>query len=530
MKHPKRILALLLCALLLTGMLSPCAAAAAPPLSITSEGGKRGDTAVVEIRLDDLSLGVAGGHFKLSYDAANLTVISAVAGEAAAGCLTTSNLHYTDSSIRFTFSSMDALTTGGVLLRVTFRIGKDAPLGALALNLTDVKLFDCNAATVSRVGASGTLDVHSVSLRVGSQSCLPGQSVSLPLRIDGKLAPSGGEFEVHFDERLLTAGAVKAAQKLSGNAINLSYQDPGGGCVKVSWASAGQVSGDEELCSIVFAVNELASGDAHVSLENVRFFDENGTKMDCSAAEPGVISVIRDYNAQPTLYMVGGKLDGKTATVQVAVDGAGLVCGGTVRIGFDPQKVKLMDLTKKMPYAVTNPDTVDGVTDCILVSWAQDVPALDKQPILELQFELLSDDIAELIYSDVTLLDQNGLAMSDIRVHSGEIGVAAQLQTPVTDLSVLESGMHLHATLYDAAFCDDQKKTQDVRYILAYYQDGKTVTTQIPSDSVVFDAFGVAVLSADIGSDIGNEVQLFFLNADGSMRPMCSAVKVQLAD
>ena len=70
------------------------------------------------------------------------------------------------------------------------------------------------------------------------------------------------------------------------------------------------------------------------------------------------------------------------ATVQIAVDGAGIVCGGKFRFSFDAEQVTLVEMTRKMGCVAVNPETPEGGASSFLVSWAEDVKTWALQQAL----------------------------------------------------------------------------------------------------------------------------------------------------
>jgi len=529
MKKLQRLLALMLCALtLLTSIPVVAAAAEESKLSIATVGGRRGETVTVTVDLNQVN-GIAGGAFNIRYDSTVLTLVKAEAGSALSGRTCTINDHYAKDLVRVSFAGTVPLNAAGTLLTMQFRISEAAPLGQTVLTAENVKLYDVDASVVTRIGEAGAVEVQSITIAIGSESCLPGQAVSLPVTVGGPLAPSGGEFEIHYNTRMLTGGTVKAADKLGNVGINLSYNVfKEEGYVKVSWAAAQPVSQLGELCTVIFSVDDSAAGDTAVTVKNVKFFDENAKRMDYNEPQNGTVTVVTSYNTNPILYVVGGQLaeDGKTATVQVAVDGAGLVCGGTFTLRYDTALCTLNKLTVVKSCVATNPETSAAVNGQIRASWAEDRSALDNETILELEFTLLNGQSVPLELSDVVLKNKNGLTMLGTQVHSGAIGIRSDVQAPITAVQNTEDAVLLNTTLYDAQFCGEEK-TAGAQFILAAYTGGKMHSTSVPSEPVTFDHNGIAQISLELPfEDTVDHVSLFVLDTEGNMRPLCENAQI----
>lgn len=536
MKILKRFGAALLClCLLLTAVPAALAADEESVLTVGTAGGQRGDTVTLAVTLNAVN-GIAGGGFNIVYDPAVLTLVSASAGEAMAGTLCNINPHYDEKTVRVSFAGTSPLAAAGTLLTVTFKIRADAALGESPVKAEKVKFIDVEAETVASGSEDGAVTVRFVAMSLTKAECLAGQSVKLDVLLDGELAPCGGEFELRYDPDTLAAGSVKQEAKLGGVAFNLSAGvDNEAGVLKVSWAATEPAPPPGRLCTVIFQTADTASGDLAVSFANVKFFNADGARIDYSAPTDGGIKIISDYNEIPTLYMVGGVLDEETgeATVQLAVDGAGVVCGGKFRFSYDPAQVTLLEMTRKMGCVAVNPETVDGADGNFLVSWAEDSPALDNEAVLELRFRLLGDAAAPLTITDAMLKDAGGMNLTDVEgnpsfmVHSGKIGVRCGLQAPVSNVVREDDSVTVNAVLYDAMYCSDDR-TDSVRIILAGYSGGKFISSELPAEAIEFDEFGVAHLTLDteLPADM-DMLRVFFVDAEGNFVPMCGTIDIQ---
>lgn len=519
--------ALLCCLLLLSLVPAPARAAGESTLAVGQASGARGDTVTLEVALDAVN-GIAGGSFNVVYDPAGLSLLSAAAGVGGG----TVNTHYADGTVRISFARTAALPQPGTLLTLTFRIAGTAPLGQLPVRLDKVRFYDENAETVTVLTEDGGVSALAVGLTLSSDRCLPGQAVKLEVALTGGLYPAGGEFTLSYNPRLLSAGSVKAEAKLGDVPLNLSYAvDDTQHVIRVSWAAGEAVGALGRLCTVIFAVDEHAAGDTEVSFQSVKFYDHNGAHMDALPSVGGVVTVAEHWKEQPSIYVVGGKrADDGTAVVLVAVDGAGEVCGGEFTLTFDTEKCELLDMTPKMACVAVNPTDAAQVDGSLRASWAEDSPALDNETVLQLTFRMKTDAAAELRISDAVLKDKDGRSIADIMVNGGQAGLSSSLQPPVAELVNKEDAVGIRATLYDAKFCGEEK-TDTATVILASYVGGKFCTAEIPEDAIRFDHNGIAHLTVDMAPDAGaDQMQLFILDADGAMTPMCDKVCIELSD
>lgn len=521
-----RLIAALLCLFLLLPLApTPARAEGESTLAVGTVGGARGDTVTLEVVLDAVN-GIAGGSFTVVYDSAALVLLDAVPGIAGG----TVNKHSAENAVRISFAGTSPLQTPGCLLSLTFRISDAAPLDLLPVTLDKVRFYDVEASEVAVQTADGGVNALAAGLELSSDRCLPGQAVKLEVTLAGGLHPAGGEFYIRYNPRLLAAGSVKAEQKLGNVQINLSYSiDEERHLLHVSWAAGEAIDALGRLCTVIFAVDESAAGDTEVRIEGQKFYSESGARMDALPPVNGIITVVDHWKEQPMIYVVGGKRsDDGTAVVQVAVDGAGEVCGGQFSLTFDPEKCELQTMTPKMGCVATNPSDVASVSGSIQVSWAEDSPALDNETVLELTFRMKTEAAAELSISDAVLKDKLGATISGIVANGGMIGLSSCLQPPVAEIVNTESSAEIRATLFDAQFCGNAK-TSAATFILAFYSGEQFRTVTVPKESISFDHNGIAHLSVDAATDSGaDRLQLFILDASGTMSPMCDKVCVDL--
>jgi hypothetical protein len=323
---------------------------------------------------------------------------------------------------------------------------------------------------------------------------------------------------------------VKAEAKLGDVVISVSantnYAD---GVVKVSWAASEPVTELGKLCTVIFGVKETASGNTSVTLENVKFFDENANLLDGQYIN-GSVNVTQLENTEATLYVVGGALrKDNTAVVQVAVDGAGTVCGGKFTLNYDAEKCKLLEAQVVKQSAAVNPKNAEEATGKLTVSWAGYSPSLDNETILELTFHVTGEDAVELSLTDVALKDMNGKTIN-ATLRNGKIGVRGSVQTPVTEVVNTEEKVVVTATLYDAQFCDEENRTESAWVICAGYVDGKMKTVSVPSSAVTFDQNGIATVTIELNEQLADmtNMQLFTVSGTENMAPLCEKVQINL--
>ena len=520
-----RLFSLLLCAALALALLPAPSRAAAPTLSVGTVSAGRGDEAVVEISLSRVN-GVAGGSFTAVYDPDALTLLGAEAGVGGG----TVNTRYADNAVRLSFAGTAALKKAGTLLTLRFRVRGDAEPGLSAVTLERARLYDVNASPVEVTASSGGVKIPAVLLAVSSGRGIPGQSVKLDILLEEGLLPAGGRFDISYDPKVLSPGSVKAEPALGGVPVDLSWSaDEGAAAIRVSWASASSAGAPGKLCTVIFSVTEDASGETAVRLEGLKCFGEDGGPVACLPSADGTVTVERDYSSQPMLYIVGGRLeqDG-SATVEIAVDGAGEVCGGSFSLAYDTGKCRLTELTTVMDCAAVNPASPGEAAGTLKVSWAGDSPSLDNETVLRLRFEMLSEDPSPLELSAVVLKDRAGKGVEDAVTVCGKAGIKADLQAPVAELVDDNGSLELRAMLFDAAFCGGDA-TGSARVMAVASSGGRFAGAVLAPYAAEFDHNGIARVTLDVSSaaDAGT-LSLLLTDADGNMIPMCEKTELKI--
>ena len=525
MKQMKHLLLLLLCAALILGGLPVWAAAGEPGVCVTSVAGRRGETVTVEVKISQMEQ-VAGGGFNLTYDPSQLTLLAVDKGALMTGMTSQINPNYRDDQARITFACPMPKTLDGVLVQVRFKISESADFDRIPITLDTLRLYNKEAANIPAVNTPGSVTVQAATLRMSNASCLAGQAVKLDVMLEGTETPCGGKFDIVYNSRMLTGGSVKEEVKVGDVGISLSWHiDEAAGRIKVSWAASEPVTETGKLCTVIFAVAETASGSTDVTFENAKFLDENTSELDLTEPKAGTVTVVDLYNPEPTLYVVGGSIDeNNRAVVNVALDGAGLVCGGRFNLSFDTTLCTLLEAKPMMDCVAINAQTEGSLR----VSWAEDSPALDHETVLQLVFQMPKNVFGvPLNLTGVVLKDSDSATVKDPVVHSGAAGIAEALQVPVVETRTTNDAVEVELTLYDAKFCSEDKTDSVSALVASYDENGKFLGAYIPESTDTFDSNGIARLSISLpdGMD-ADDITVFILDASNTCNPLAKSVSL----
>lgn len=519
-----RIAALLLCVAVLMAALPIIAVAEEPALQVSQTAGRRGDEVEITVSLREI-IGIASGGLNVVYDSDALTLLSAETGAALTGTSAIVNTTYTASSVRLTFAGTNALSQAGEVLSLRFRINSSASFGLHAVTLANVKLMDVDSQVVLSSGGSGGVSVQSISVGLSSTVCTQGQDASLDLSLSGELLPSGGELELHYDTACLSAAAVQNETAIGGTPITLlSNVDTEKGIIHISWMAVNPIAVMGKLCSLAFTAGEGATGSTEVTFADANFFDENGRELELNATEKGTISIEEATVSPPMLYMLGGQRasDG-TATVRLVMDGAEIVCGGSMVLNYDESLCTPIAVASKSDAITTNPADVLNADGQLALAWAHLSPPQEKECLIEIQFTMLSDTASPLEITDVDVNDKNGDALA-VEVYSGKIGITGELQKPIVSMADVTS---LTGVLLDAELCDSSA-IKDATIIMAYFKDGQFLSTEIIYNQIVAYDNGVYCFNLTIAKPKeADQLKLFLVQTDGSFAPVSENYTLQ---
>lgn len=169
----KRLIALVLTALLSISVLLPVYADAAPTISMESISAKAGDTVTLKLSVSG-NPGVSALVLTLKYDSAVLTQTGVANGQL---------FESMESGLNLVFSSMSEVTSDGTLATVTFAVSGNAS-GSYPVRVIVREACNAAAEDVSFAAVDGTVNVSNdgvFSVRVNgvSQNVRPGDTLAI---------------------------------------------------------------------------------------------------------------------------------------------------------------------------------------------------------------------------------------------------------------------------------------------------------------------------------------------------------------
>ena len=525
-KRKQGALLWLLSALLCLTLCIPAGAAGTTGalLFVENGGAARGETFAMAVTLAG-GAGVWGGNLDVTYDPAALTLVSVEAGELLSGALFQCNPNYTDHSARVSFAASAALEGDGTVCVLTFRVREEAPLTDTRVSLENARLYDNNAEACAVTTVSGQAAVWYSGLAVRSVEAVRGQSVRVALDLTGELDPAGGSFTIVYDPDQMTAGTVVASSLLKG--YSLVSNETTKGRIQVTWAGTYPLKERGTLCTITFHISQEAVGDPEIGVENLRAYDENATALD-TVAQGGSVTLLTPTEDSPKLWLVGGAIDPEnlTASVNVVLEGRGVICGGQFTLTYPTDRCTLISHQIQMGSGVVNDETAGR----LVVSWADATPAAESQVLLHLEFQVDAVSAVSLELAQATMLKSDGAAVSNVDIRNGKLLPGSLIyQAPAVDsaeVTVNGAGTAVEAVL-DLASAQDltalvSYSAEDAPSLLvAFYEDGRMKTLSRQEFSVEMDKNGIAQITVSAScAGTADRFRVFLLGEGGTLLPL----------
>ena len=505
----KRLFPLLLVLTLLLTLCTPFALAEGRVLSITSASGRAGETVSVQVHLTG---SVYSGRFELTYDPNELELLQ-WSGIDGAICVFN---HEQDGLLLMTFVSTTALENTS-LCTLQFRVSAATPETGSALTLKSFRLYDETGASVPATAEKGGISRSTARLTLSREQTAERQSVRMAIRLEGELAPAGGNFTLQYDPGCLRLASVL---KLHPSVELLTWNEPEPGTVRVSFSGTQPLSAGE-LCAAVFRTVGTAGDTSAVTLTDVRMYDTDGKSLDASA-EDGSVDVVLPSDRAPKLWAVGGAIqpDG-SAVVSVVLQGRGVVCGGDFTLTYDQSLSVQADAAGVCQ--------INAEPGRIRAGFASTTPVADQIALFKLIIQNAAPGAIDL--SDVVLRDDSGnrIAVVDVRptTLSRTSSAAAFAGTLLADTSASQTQYLLDVDVSDMRAGTPEARTEFTCLLVLYNSDGQLEGLSIQKIAAADSGVNELTLTAS-ASEVPAYAKVFLLSDASSCLPLCGALQAAL--
>jgi hypothetical protein len=139
------------------------------------------------------------------------------------------------------------------------------------------------------------------TLSLGSTTAPPGGETNLPIQAHGATNVGAVQFEITYDDTLLTPLKVEASSLAPNALVEFNADTPGRLAIGV--VTVAPINGDGPLVSVRFKVNATQGQVIPLTLENAQAWDETSLLDMLVTTEPGQITVASD---QTVYYLLIG--------------------------------------------------------------------------------------------------------------------------------------------------------------------------------------------------------------------------------
>lgn len=510
----KKVLQSCLALLIAVRLLLPMSAAGAGSLTVSHVSGRQGETAVVEVRLDNGD--ICGGRFVLNYAGDELELISADKAGSYPGFV---NPKPEKNQILVSLASTSVLESQA-LLTLTFRILADTSAEGSAITVSEARFYgEDNQSTAATITA-GSVTRDCAWLRLDSAETVAGQAARVEVSLSGGLLPAGGQFSILYDASVVKPTAVLPMEAAENTAVVSNLSVPGK--VMVSFAGTENLE-NGCLCAVIFTAVGAAESGTELALADICLRDAEEQILD-HAVTVGSVSIVVPQESDPKLWVVGGAIESDGgATVSVVLQGRGKVCGGQFSLSFDPA----MDAE-----VIAGEDvTAKAENGTVKLSWAGVAPETDTRTLLTVRFSSPVEGKPISFGSDVRLYDGSDNWITSVDIRPAVI-TASSVVTAVVDEVKVESSSGRSEVTVDVDLADinfyTAEQTERVVPMLALYE-GSRMTALVKADSIALsDGIAETSLSVSTGRTF-DSCRVFLLSDDTGALPLCSALQPELS-
>ena len=222
---------------------------------------------------------ICGGRITIGYDKNNLEVLSATAENLLDGASLQQNLAYTESSIRVSWAGLTDITSGGNLLKVTFKAKTLYEDVSTAIFVQEMKFRALDENVISCVQEDASILIKAKPLPTFYVDCwqevFTGASIEVKVNLSENSHACGGKFDLVYDNNMLEFVSAKQGALLS-EATCFINSDIAPNKIRVSWAGTSKLLEGGPVLVVTFKALETP-GETSLSFENQKVEANNVT-------------------------------------------------------------------------------------------------------------------------------------------------------------------------------------------------------------------------------------------------------------
>lgn len=276
----KKILSCILCFIILSCNIVAFASTS-PTISLAcNETVNSEETFDVYVTVTENS-NICGGRITIGYDNTALEIVSVAKEALLKSASMQEKLDYTESSARISWAGYTNVTSGGNLLKITFKAKTLYEDVNASIYVQEMKFTDFDENVISCVQENTSILIKAKPLPAFSVECpeeaLIGSTIDVKVNITEKSGAFGGRFDLVYDNTKLQIVANEPGSIFPDATpiTNPNYTNK----IRLTWAGTSEMLEGGTLLTVTFKVLE-SPGKAMFSLENYRMRGDNDTPIE----------------------------------------------------------------------------------------------------------------------------------------------------------------------------------------------------------------------------------------------------------
>lgn len=228
---------------------------------------------------------ICGGRITIGYDNTALKIVSVTKEALLKSASMQEKLDYTESSARISWAGYTNVTSGGNLLKLTFKAKTLYEDVNASIYVQEMKFADFDENVISCTAENASILIKAKTLPSFSVECpeeaLIGSNIDVKVNISENSKAFGGRFDLVYDNTRLEIVSDEVGSVLSGAS---AFTNPNRAInkIRLSWAGATELLDSGTVLTVTFKVLEVP-GETTFSLENYKMSGDDEVTIDVLA-------------------------------------------------------------------------------------------------------------------------------------------------------------------------------------------------------------------------------------------------------
>lgn len=233
---------------------------------------------------------ICSGRITIGYDSAVLEIIDIAGEELLNGASVVEKLDFTESAARVSWLSLTNITSGGNLLKLTFKAKTIYEDVNASIYVQEMKFTDFEENKISCTAETLSVPIKAKELPTLSVECpeetLIGSTIDVKINISKNSRAFGGRFDLVYDNTRLEFVSDEVGA-VFGNSVPFTNSGIAENKIRLNWAGTSEMLEGGTMLTVRFKVLEV-QGEAMFSFENYRMRGDNDIPLEIAVIENSV--------------------------------------------------------------------------------------------------------------------------------------------------------------------------------------------------------------------------------------------------